>query len=160
MTGLPGPPEDWDRLREALPPDLAPPAPPPATGDAEPGRLLLLAGALGDLLSVVAVNVCVLLALRLLGHPTVPSVLPWVGALSLIWWSLTAAALVVVRRGTPGMLVAGYGFTLPVPHGRVAGVLLLGLTLGLTLGLAGPLGLSRPLLHWAGGSRLALFDPE
>ena len=46
MSAPPGPPEDWDRLKEALPPDLAPPAPRAAPGGASPGRLLLLASAL------------------------------------------------------------------------------------------------------------------
>lgn len=160
MTRHPGPPEDWDRLRDALPPDLAPRAPTPTPGDAEPGCLLLLAGALGDLVSVVTVSASGLLVLRLLGHATQPSVLPWVGTLSLAWWTLTGAALMVVRRGTPGMLMAGFGFALPVPHRRVAGVLLLALTLAATLGLPAALGLSRPLFRWAGGSRLALAEPE
>jgi len=159
MTRRPEPPADWDRLREALPPDLAPPTPPPAPGPAEPGRLLLVAGALGDLVCLVAVSASGLLVLRLLGHATAPSVLPWVGTLALVWWGLTGAALVMVRRGTPGMLIAGFGFALPVPHRRVAGVLLLALTLGATLGVTAPL-VSRPLLRWAGGSGLTLFDPE
>lgn len=161
MTHQPGAPEDWDRLREALPPDLAPPpAPPHVQADTSPGRLLLLAGALGDLVSVVVVCATALVALRALGHLAGLPVLPWIFALSLAWWSLSATTLVVVRRGTPGMLLAGFSFASPVAHRRVAGVLLVALLLATTLGVAALLGLPGPLLRLAGGSGLVLVEPE
>jgi hypothetical protein len=57
------------------------------------------------------------------------------------------------------MLVAGYGFAHPVPHHRIAAVLLLALALAATLGLTAVLGLPGPLLRLAGGSNLVLIDP-
>lgn len=161
MTRQPGPSEDWDRLREALPPDLAPPpAPPPASVDSAPGRLLLLAGALGDLVSLILVCASALVALRALGHPAGLAVLPWICALALAWWSLAATTLMVVRRGTPGMLLAGFSFATPVAHRRVVGVLLVALLLATTLGVTAVLGLPGPLLRLVGGSSLALVEPE
>jgi hypothetical protein len=148
------PPEDWDRLAD--PPAGERPATALRSSHPRPGAVLLLAAALGDLVALVSLCALALLALRVLGHRAPLPAFPWAAALAVLWWSAAATALIVVRRGTPGMLMAGLGFVLPVATRRVAAVLAVALLAACSLGLPALLGVAGPLLRAASGTQLSL----
>lgn len=100
-----------------------------------------------------------LLALRIAGHHPTLTTLPWAALLALLWWGAAAAAGVTVRRGTPGMLLAGVAFVRQIRPRRVIGVLAAALALAGCLGLLAVFGAALPLLRSAGGADVALSDP-
>jgi hypothetical protein len=157
MISPPETPEGWDRLAE---PSAPLPVEPARASSSRPGMVLLLAGATGDLVATVAVCAGGLAGLRALGHAAPLPALPWAATLGLLWWCVAAAATVVVRRGTPGMLMAGFGYAHPLPPRRVAPVLAVALSNAVLLGAPVVLGLAAPLLRWAGGDELAVNDPS
>jgi hypothetical protein len=152
--------EEWDRLADSQPDEGSAAARLRRGPPCRPGMLLLLAAALGDLVALVAVCALALLALRALRHFTPLIAFPWSACLALLWWCATATVLVVVRRGTPGMIMAGVGFERSVPQHRVAGVLAVALLLAFCLGLPALLGMASPLLRAAGGVNLGLRGPD
>ena len=150
----PGPrlefPANWDVLRdgdeapsEAGPPDNgSPTAPPPI--------LALLAASWGDAVAALAVCTTALASLAADGPAVDPAALPWAAALGVVWW-FAAAALVVVRQGTPGMLLAGIAFPERVSPARLAGVLAAALLHAALLGLPSLLGPRRSPVAVAAG---------
>lgn len=99
-------PANWDRLlSDAEDGDVAPPGPP--AQDTTPQRLTLVAAAWGDLVAIVAMLTAALVAVLFAGRPVTVVALPWTGALAIAWWLAAACVLLVVRRATPGMLMAG-----------------------------------------------------
>ncbi len=134
-------PEGWDRLpehddtpviREEVPvPDLKPVDGP----GREPTVLGLTTAAWADLVAMTGPCAAILVALRLGGYPVDLATVPWAGALALVWWILAAGAFMAVRRGTPGMLLAGLAFTEPRHGGGLRTTLLLQGFSALTLGL-------------------------
>jgi hypothetical protein len=139
MDRVPEPPEvppDWDQLHE----QEAEPGREPS--EVHPGRtgrppvIGLVGAAWGDLVCVLAVAAAALLALAVLGEPAGRAALPWAVALGVAWWAAAAAALVVVRQATPGMLLAGIAFDRPVPRHRVPWVVGAGLLVWASFGIA------------------------
>jgi hypothetical protein len=153
-------PEDWDRLAEPPAGERPAAAAPMPGSQARPGGVLLVAAALGDLVALVSVCALALLALRTGGHRAPLSAFPWVASLAVLWWCAAATVLVVVRRGTPGMLMAGVGFVDAVAARRVAAVLAAAMLGACSLGLPALLGAAAPLLHTASGTQLGLQGPE
>jgi len=129
-------PDNWDRLHdsteelsEQLDPELS-----SVEADGTPA-MSVIAGSWGDLALVLALCAACLLALKLGGHGAPLAALPWAVGLALLWWCAAAGVLVVVRQGTPGMLMAGLGFARPIAHHRVPWVLVTAIVLGATLGI-------------------------
>lgn len=151
-------PNDWDALvdrRAELQTEGASPAP---AEDAEPGPpvITLMAISWADLVAMLAVCTGALTAILLLGErPALPA-FAWSAGLALAWWLFAASVLVVVRQGTPGMLMAGVNFDHTVAPRRVLGVLAAALFGVLTLGTTGFLGGHRSLLRVAAAADLVM----
>lgn len=141
-------PQNWDALNDRASAQEEPSAPLPPSPDHEffPPALSLMAASWADLVSMLAVCTCALIAVLALGEqPTMPA-FGWAAILSAAWWAFAASVLVVVRQGTPGMLLAGVSFEDSVPPARVGWVLAAALVGVLTLGLPGILGSRRSIL--------------
>lgn len=146
-------PDAWDRIREPAP-DLdvesvdAAPHPAPLG----PSRVSLIGIAWGDLLGILGVCTSACVALAVLGYGTSWTTLPWAAALGLVWWTTATAVLLLIRQGTPGMLLSGFVFEDTVPRSRVVWVVLGALAMCVTLGLPGLLGADASPLRLAAGT--------
>ena len=153
-TGVPG---DWDALRDRLPEsDRQPELPATDEGGSKPPPVALMAAAWADLVGILGVCTGALLALLAVGERPALAVFPWAAVLALVWWVFAAVALVVVRQGTPGMLLAGVVFEHQVAKSRVPWVLLAALLQVATLGLVGFLGARNSPLRVAAASPLVV----
>jgi hypothetical protein len=155
MTDIP---DDWDQLQEATPR-------PPRGGSfpeqpETPARITLVAAAWADLVAVLAVCTASLMALLTLGHRATLAALPWAVALAVAWWLAAAAVLVVVRRGTPGMLLAGVAFDRAVPTRRLPSVLAVALLLSATFGVPALVGAERSPLRAVSSADLCVLPAE
>jgi hypothetical protein len=151
---------DWDALNERQENVQSGPAPHQESHEDGPGPPLitLMATAWADLVGMLAVCTGALIAILILGErPTLPA-FAWAAALALVWWAFSASVLVVVRQGTPGMLLAGVNFATPVLPNRVPLVLAAALAGVATLGLPGLLGDQRSILGAAAASGLVADD--
>lgn len=149
-------PTNWDRLIE--PPAGSPEERtdvPSAGGPGPPPTALLVAAAWADLVCLLLFCVTAILTVMLAGYGVSLVALPWVSVLAAAWWAGASAVLVVVRRGTPGMLIAGIVFKSPVVNRRLPVILVVAVLLACTLGLPALVGAQRSPLRWAGGSPLA-----
>jgi hypothetical protein len=153
-------PSDWDALgdRQArMRPESSRP-PESDTGGPEPSLITLMATSWADLVSILAVCTSALIAILILGErPTLPA-FAWAAALAMVWWVFAASVLVVVRQGTPGMLLAGVNFATPVLPKRVPLVLAAALAGVATIGLPGLLGGQRSILGSAAASDVVADD--
>lgn len=148
-------PRDWDTLAEhgELPGTLGAAAEPPGNA-AEPPPVTLMATAWADLVAMLAVCTGALVAVIAIGQrPALPA-FGWAATLALAWWIFTAAILVVVRHGTPGMVLAGVRFADAVAPSRVPRVLAAALLGAVTLGAPALLGSRLSPLAAAAASRL------
>lgn len=156
-------PGNWDTLKERPPTDEDAQATPVGDSEAddfEPPFITLMAISWADLVGMLAVCTGALFALLVLGErPALPA-FPWAAALSVVWWAFAGAALVVVRQGTPGMLLAGVCFQNPVPTRRVPWVLVAALAGVATLGVTGLFGAHHSLLRFAAASALVTVEDE
>lgn len=149
-------PVDWDVLRDAVTDggavasaDEAPvahPAPIPA--------LNIVAASWADAVTAVAVCIVALVALDTAGHPVGVAVLGWAAALGATWWLAASTILVIVRQGTPGMLLAGIHFSTRVAAVRLPVVIVAAAASAALGGLPGALGARRSPLAVAAGSAL------
>jgi len=148
-------PDDWDHLHEPVDDEvqLGATDPPPAGPDDSGSVIPVLASSWGDLAAILGLCAVSLITLKLSGHGAPFAAAPWAGALAVLWWLVAAGVLVTVRRGTPGMLMAGLAFEDAVSPSRVPWVLVAALALATTLGL--PSAVGRP--GWA--FRLAAGTP-
>jgi hypothetical protein len=128
---------------------------PVAGAPAGPPTLNLVAAAWADLVALLAFVVAELIAVVVADYEIKLAALPWVVALALAWWCAASLVLVVVRRGTPGMLMAGVVFKAQVSPSRFAAIILVALVLVCLLGLPALLGAQRSPLSFAAGSPLA-----
>jgi hypothetical protein len=154
-------PQNWDALTDRAPSPEDPGHPLPDRSDHGfgPPVLSLMAASWADLVSMLAVCTCALVAILALGEqPTTPA-FGWAIALSAAWWVFAASVLVVVRQGTPGMLLAGVSFDRPVLPPRVVWVLAAALVGVLSLGLTGVLGSRRSILAVAAESEIVSAVP-
>jgi len=149
-------PRDWDRLEETGPEATrGPDQPHEDRTDQRLPLTTLVGGAWGDLVSVLAVCTATMITLTALGYRDSLTIVPWALALAVLWWGVAAAMLLVVRHGTPGMLLAGIAFEGPVPRTRIVWVLLTALVLACTFGLPACLGSNRSPLRLVAGVGLA-----
>lgn len=155
----PAPPPAWDRLEGDSPVAEVTVLSKQTTSEEEPPTVVLFAACWADLVTMMAVATAALLALVAIGHRAEPAILPWAGGVALCWWWLAASATVAVRRGTPGMLMAGLVAKRPVPPRRVASVLAAALASCASLGLLALLGPRRSLVGAAAGSPLVTATP-
>lgn len=153
MTGTdPDVPETWDEIREPAPDlEMEPVEIEPSDAALEPSRLSLMGGAWGDLVTMLGVCTATFIALAVLGYGPDPAIVPWALALGVVWWTAASAVLLVIRQGTPGMLLTGVVFEDAVARDRVGLVLLAALMLCATLGVPSLLGVNASLLRVAGG---------
>jgi hypothetical protein len=147
-------PQDWDALEDRDGggarefPDIEEPTPPVIT---------LMAAAWADLVVLLAVCAGALIAILLMGERPSLDALWWAALLALLWWTVATAACVIVRHGTPGMLLAGVRFEKRVPQGHIPWVMAAALLGVATLGMSALIG-DHALLRAAGRSSLRLFD--
>lgn len=159
-SGAPGSPPAWDRLDTGQAPPTGPQLGHRATADEPPATVFLFAACWADLVAMVAVATAALLALVAVGHRAELAILPWAGGVALCWWWLAASATVAVRRGTPGMLLAGLVCRRQILPRRVQGVVIAALVSSLSLGLLALLGPRRSLVAVAAGSELVSAAPS
>lgn len=146
-------PHNWDRLTDPDPGVAVEEATgPELQAGGEPMVVALFAASWADLVAMVAVATGALVALVAFGHRAEPAILPWAAAMALCWWWLAATATVAVRRGTPGMLMAGLVVARQVPPRRVPSVLAAALVGCASFGLLALLGPRRSLIRAAAGS--------
>ena len=153
-------PSDWDALGDRQVRVRPEPSPPPEfdKGGPEPSLITLMATSWADLVGMLAVCTGALIAILILGErPTLPA-FAWAAALAMVWWVFAASVLVVVRQGTPGMLLAGVNFATPVLPKRVPLVLAAAIAGVATLGLPGLLGNRRSILGAAAASDVVADD--
>jgi len=148
-------PNNWDVLRESTDDDQVledtPQTPDPSTS---PPTINLLASSWADAVACLGVCTAALLGLNAAGYQGSLTAFPWAVALGATWWVIAAATLVVIRQGTPGMLLAGIAFNARVAPRRVAAVVAAAAVSALLLGLPGLLGARRSPLALAAASRL------
>ena len=148
-------PDGWDQLPSLADEPAATAAPGPAAGD--PGSVIpVIAGSWGDLAVILGLSAATLVALKLAGHGAPFAAAPWAAAVAVLWWLVAAAALLTVRRGTPGMVAAGISFAGAVRPARLPWVLLVALLLAATLGLPSAVGPSGWALRVAAGTPLTV----
>jgi hypothetical protein len=155
-------PHNWDRLKERRDEaeDPAGAAVPDRSAEISPVRLSMFAAAWADIVSITAVCTLALLALVGLGYRATVPAFPWAAALGLVWWCAAAAVTLVVRRGPPGMLMAGVVFADRLRPGRLPLTLTAALVLCASLGVLALLGARRSLLRLAAGEDLMGIDPQ
>jgi hypothetical protein len=145
-------PPDWDRLQDSRHDAVT------ATYEIDvedelhtPPVVAMVGSAWGDLVTVLGVCTAALIALAMLGYRTEIATFPWALGLGVAWWGAAAAVLLVVRAGTPGMLMAGVAFASGVPRPRIPWVLITALVQLCTLGVPALLGATRSPLRLAAG---------
>ena len=149
-------PDNWDQLRDQNGEPTAPSDPDDLRVEAVgTPAMSVIAGSWGDLASLLGLCAASLVALKLGGYGAPMAALPWAIGLALVWWCAAASTLVVVRHGTPGMLMAGLAFTEPVARRRVPWVILTALVLCATLGIPAALSSRGWPLSMAGGVTIA-----
>ncbi|MCD4749086.1 MAG: hypothetical protein K8R59_06915 [Thermoanaerobaculales bacterium] len=153
-------PEGWDRLSESAFVDSAE-SREAATGigdPAGPSLLSQMAAAWADLVAAGTMTTATLAAVVVTGKPLTVSALPWAVAVGCAWWCMAAALCVRVRRGTPGMLVAGFVYDDEVAGPRVGWTVGAAFFAALLLGVPLlPGGRSRSLLTVAAGRSIKSF---
>ena len=149
-------PDGWDRLQSAV--DERSPEPrrsfPGATPQEPTSLIPVIAGSWGDLAVMLGLTAATLVALRLAGHGAPFAAAPWAIAVAVLWWLVAAAAVLTVRRATPGMAAAGISFAGAVAPARLPWVLLVALLLAATLGLPSAVGRPGWALRVAAGKPL------
>ncbi len=148
-------PNNWDVLHESTfeeEPHEEPVVVPDSSGS--PPTINLLASSWADAVASLGVGTAALVGLNAAGHGGLLIAFPWAVALGVVWWAIAAATLVVIRQGTPGMLLAGIVFNDRVAPGRVAVVIAAAAVCALLLGLPGLLGPRRSPVALAAASEL------
>jgi hypothetical protein len=159
--GAVGIPADWDVIHDdpAGPEPDADPRPSPDRTTAAP-LLNVVAGSWADSVTALAVCTAALVALSATGLGGTFGALPWAAAVGAAWWVFAAAALVAVRQGTPGMLLAGVVLADRIAPRRLPGVVVAAAFQALLLGLPGLLGPRRSPIAVAASSRLESIPSE
>lgn len=149
-------PKNWDILAESPLDEDVPDGIPPTTGSSSaPPTINLLASSWADAVASLVVCTAALFGLIAAGHDPSLTTLPWAFALGATWWLAAAAALILIRQATPGMLLAGVVFSNRVAPRRVAAVIAAAVVSALLMGLPNLLGPRRSPLALAAASRLA-----
>jgi len=134
-------PRNWDVIRDpSVADELPDPDPPPTSSASTPPKIALLAASWADAVTALAVCTAALLSLVASGHEGVTTAFPWAAVLGGSWWVVSAATLILIRQGTPGMLLAGVVFRDPIAPRRVVPVVTVAALQAVFLGLPGLLG--------------------
>ena len=148
-------PKNWDVLQDPDHSDAAIDDPTPVSAAvSSPPTINVLAASWADAVAALGVCTAALVGLTTFGHHSLLAALPWAAALGAAWWIAAAAILVVIRQGTPGMLLAGIVFADHVPPRRLALIIGAAAVSGLLIGLPGLLGARRSPLALAAASAL------
>jgi hypothetical protein len=148
-------PNNWDVLHDPSANDEPPVENEPVSGaNRNPPLLNLLASSWADSVSVLGVCTAALVGLSSVGLNGSLSALPWAVGLGVAWWAAAAAVLIVIRQGTPGMLLAGIVFRDRVSPRRLPVVIGAAAVSAVLAGLPGLLGATRSPLALAAGSAL------
>ena len=148
-------PKNWDVLRDSDLDDEIMDVPSPVSDSASlPPTINVLASSWADAVVVLGICTAALVGLAALGHHGSLTALPWAIVLGVVWWTVAAAILVVIRQGTPGMLLAGIQFAGRVAPRRLPVVIGAAALSALLAGLPGLFGARRSLLAFAAASEL------
>jgi hypothetical protein len=155
-------PDDWDHLGEPFENQEPPPGldPPPPADEESDSVIPSIASAWGDLASMLGLCAAALIALKVAGHGAPFAAAPWAAAVALLWWLVAATVLVMVRRGTPGMLMAGLMYEDAVPPARIPWVALTALLLAASLGIPSAIGRPGWALRAAAGTPVTVAGRE
>ncbi len=155
-----GPQQPWDRLSVAelsgleIDDDSSLSANTPST-EAGTSALARMAAGWADLVVVGIVTTGILAGVLSAGYSVRVAALPWAAGIAVLWWVLCSVLCVRIRRGTPGMLIAGVVFSDEIAGLRIAWTVLAAAVVALFLGLpALPGGKDRTLFSVASGSPL------
>ncbi len=154
------PTSPWDQLSEVdvdgIEQDPSAPYPEKSeSGDTVPWSARLTA-AWADLVVISGATTSMVGAVILAGYPLGIRALPWAVGVALVGWGATCGILLRVRRGTPGMLLAGFVFSDEVTGGRLVGTVAAAGFSAFLLGLPVlPGGPETSLLSVASGSCIA-----
>ncbi len=154
------PTSPWDRLSDidvdGIEQDPAAPSLEPSESHDSVSRSVRLAAAWADLVVISGATTSMVGAVILAGYPLGIRALPWAVGVALIGWGATCGILLRVRRGSPGMLLAGFVFSDEVAGSRlvwtVAAAGFSAFLLGLPVLPGGP---KTSLLSVASGSSIA-----
>ncbi|RLE36031.1 MAG: hypothetical protein DRJ61_01795 [Acidobacteria bacterium] len=127
----------------------------PALADTVP-RSARLGAAWADLVVVGALTTSMIGAVIVSGYPLSIRALPWAVIVALIGWGAACGVVLRVRRGTLGMMMAGFVFTEEVAGRRLGWTVAAAAFSALLLGLPVlPGGSATSLLSVASGSSIA-----
>ena len=159
LTGSGDPPRSWDQLSEIDVDDIEPdtvsssPENPAPAGHVPWSARLAVAWA--DLVVVAGLTTAMIGAVILAGYPLSIRALPWAVVVALFGWGAACGIILRVRRGTPGMVLAGLVFADEVAGGRLVLTIAAAGFSALLLGLPVlPGGRAASLLSVASGSAL------
>lgn len=154
-------PVDWDVLRAAAEQVDEPAADrEPESCVAPVPKINMAAASIADAVTVVAVCTAALLALDSTGYRVGLGLLPWAASLGAVWWTAAAAVLLIVRQGTPGMLLAGIMLSARISLTRVAGVIFTAGLCAILGGLPAVLGARRSPIAAAAGADLVPLSTD
>jgi len=115
------PPSPWDQLSEVDVDGIEQQPVAPSPEISEPGDTVSwsarLTAAWADLVVISGATTSIVGAVILAGYPLGIRALPWVVSVALLGWGASCGILLRIRRGTPGMLLAGFVFS-----GDVSGI--------------------------------------
>ncbi len=115
--------------------------------------LARMAAGWADLVIVGLVTTAILSGVLVAGYSLRVTALPWAMGVALLWWTLCSVVCVRIRRGSPGMLIAGIVFSNEVAGYRIAWTVIAAAIVALFLGVpalwGGP---TRSLYSVASGS--------
>ncbi len=119
------PPSNWDQLSDI---DVAgieqgpvsPPFEEPIHGPVV-SRASRLTASWADLVVIAGATTSMIGAVILAGYPVSLWALPWSVMTALLGWGAVCGILLRVRRGTPGMLLAGFVFSKEITGGHLVG---------------------------------------
>jgi hypothetical protein len=150
----------WDQLSVPEPVDFASGSDKTGAVDSVPGETgpsgwARMAAGWADLVVVGIMTTGILLAVITAGYSVGVAAMPWAAGVAVLWWVLCAVLCVRIRRGTPGMLIAGVMFSDEVAGYRLLRTILAAAFIAVFLGLpALPGGRDRTLFSLASGSPL------
>lgn len=111
-----------------------------------------MAAGWADLVVVGIMTTGALAAVLTAGYPVGIAAMPWAGGVAVLWWILCSGVCLRIRRGTPGMLIAGVTFSDEVSGFRIVCTVIAAAFVAAFLGVpALPGGKDRTLVSLASG---------
>ena len=149
----------WDRLSDIDVDSIEPTTVPSFSQEAAPTVTMpwsaRLAAAWADLVVVAGLTTSMVAAVIVSGYPLNIHALPWAAVVAFVGWAAACGILLRVRRGTPGMLLAGFVFADEISGSRLGWTIAVAGLSAVLLGLpAIPGSRSASLLSIASGSTI------